>query len=189
MILKYIIFFILLLLVATNFIIFSKLTKSCIHLTKNQVNVSENFTNANISNLIERVDILNDDIIDFEVFDNKRGAKMKIIPNIVHLIYLNLTKIAFYQAINIYSVYLNQKPDRIYIHCDLCNFTGYYWSEINSVTKLKQLIKINKINVSRTVFDVEYGWIQHKYFISFYENILKNIVIIFLNLGLMYCGF
>ena len=167
MILKYIIYLILFLLVATNFIIFSKLSKTCSHSAKNEVNESANSTIINFSKLVERVDILNNDIIDFEEFDNKRGAKSKIIPNIVHLIYLNLTKIAFYQAINIYSVYLNQKPDRIYIHCDLCNFTGYYWSEINSLIKLRNLIKINKIDVSRTVFDIEYGWIQHKYFIFF----------------------
>jgi hypothetical protein len=62
-----------------------------------------------------------DEIIDFEGFDNVSGMNMAIIPNIVHLLYLNQPFIRFYQLVNILSIYYNHEPDFIYIHCDDCN--------------------------------------------------------------------
>jgi hypothetical protein len=102
------------------------------------------------------------DIVDFEGFDYENGTENFIIPNIVHLVYLGLSEINFYQSINIYSIYLNHKPDFIFFHCDLCNFTGKYWTQINSVRNLRRRIVLNKISSFKTIFGQKYHFIQHK---------------------------
>jgi hypothetical protein len=102
------------------------------------------------------------DIFDFEGFDNKEnGSSEYIVPNIVNLLYLRTSEIKFYQAVCIYSIYLNQKPDVIYLHCDKCNFSGHYWKEMNSISDLRKRIRVNKIDFHDTIFGVKYGWINH----------------------------
>ncbi|CAF0723013.1 unnamed protein product [Brachionus calyciflorus] len=99
--------------------------------------------------------------IDFENFNNRKGSRKFIIPNVVHLLYLNTNEIKFYQAINIYSIFLNQNPDFILIHCNDCKFSGHYWEQINSIKELKDKIILNKIKFHETIFGQEYGWIEH----------------------------
>jgi hypothetical protein len=70
---------------------------------------------------------LNEDLIDFEGFDNINGLDTPIIPNIVHLLYLQQPYIKFYQLVNILTIYYNHEPDHIYFHCDQCNFTGKFY--------------------------------------------------------------
>ena len=66
--------------------------------------------------------------IDFESFDNANGSDHFIVPNIVHMIYLDRKlpnkkpKFEFAHMIALYSIFLNQNPDKIYIHCDVCEF-------------------------------------------------------------------
>ena len=101
------------------------------------------------------------EILDFEEFDNQKGVSKYIVPNIFHLLYLQTTQIQFYQAINIYSIFLNHKPDLIYIHCDNCSLHGHYWEEINLIKDLKKIIKVKQIQFHRTIFGKEFGWINH----------------------------
>ena len=105
-----------------------------------------------------------DDIIDFEGFDNENGLKVLIVPNIVHLLYLQETNIKFFQLINIFSIYFNHKPNEIMIHCDNCSFSGKYWDIIKSTHDLWKIIKIHKVPFKETIFDVPFGWtIHHRY--------------------------
>jgi hypothetical protein len=104
------------------------------------------------------------DMFDFEGFDNQTGSDRLIVPNIVHLIYLNSTEIKFYQAINIYSIFLNQKPEKIFIHCDNCSFSGHYWKQINSIKELSEVLKINQIPVKDKIFGIKYGYIEHRFY-------------------------
>jgi hypothetical protein len=105
---------------------------------------------------------LDSDIIDFEGFDNTVGLSYPIVPNIVHLIYLNHPFVKFYQMICIFSIFLNHRPDFIYIHCDNCSFTGKYWEEIDKVTELKQIIRLHKVPSKDTIFGIKVGWIHHR---------------------------
>ena len=102
------------------------------------------------------------EIIDFEGFDNNVGASQYIIPNYVHLVYLNYTRITFQQMISIFSIYLNQKPDRLYIHCDNCSFIGKYWDAIKNNTNLWNIIRIKKVPKKETIYNVKIGWIHHR---------------------------
>lgn len=102
------------------------------------------------------------EMMDFEGFDNQRGAPFYIVPNFVHLVYLNLNEISFYQAINIYSIFLNQKPDKIFIHCTDCQFSGHYWDEINSIKELRNDLVLNKIPSNDNIFGKRVEWIEHR---------------------------
>ncbi len=95
--------------------------------------------------------------VDFEGFDNHAGFESNIIPNIVHLIFYKTKQISFYQAINIYSIYLNHNPDFIYFHCDGdCAFNGYYWNQINSILGLKKKIQLHSFQLKDTIFSQEF---------------------------------
>ena len=109
------------------------------------------------TNMIE----LNQDLIDFEGFDNINGVSEQIIPNIVHLLYLQQPYIKFYQLVNILSIYYNHKPDFIYIHCDNCNFSGKYFQILRNFNCIWKLIKFYKIPFKKTIFGTSYGWINH----------------------------
>lgn len=99
----------------------------------------------------------NEDIIDFEGFDNVNGVNKSIIPNIVHLLYLQQPYIKFYQLVNILSIYYNHKPDYIYFHCDDCNFNGKYFSKLKEFQSIWNIIKIFKIPFKSTIFGQKYG--------------------------------
>ena len=102
------------------------------------------------------------EILNFENFNNVNGSHKFIVPNIVHLIYLRVPFIKFYQALCIYSIFLNHNPELIYIHCDNCSFTGYYWDEINSIEPLRKKIRIHELPTRNHIFGIKYGWIQHR---------------------------
>lgn len=113
--------------------------------------------------------VLDNQIIDFEGYDNnKEPFPEYIVPNFIHLVYLNLNEIKFYQCVNIYSIFLNQKPERIYIHCDKCDFKGYYWDQLNSIEEIRKILIVNRVPDKKTIFGKEFGWIQHRL-----DNILK----------------
>jgi hypothetical protein len=103
-----------------------------------------------------------DDILSFEGFDNQHGASQNIVPNLVHLIYFKKSTLKFEEMINIFSIYFNHRPDLIYIHCDTCSFSGKYWDQLKSCTGLWNLIRINQIPETSTIFGVKFGWIQHR---------------------------
>jgi hypothetical protein len=141
---------------AERFVISCLLVILLIYLVKRLDNSSKK------NNIIQ----IREDIIDFEGFDNSKrehGSQENelIVPNIVHLLYFQSTEIKFYQVINIYSIYLNQNPDLIYIHCDNCSFHGQYWQEIQSVKGLREIIILNQIKFHDTIFGKKYGWVNH----------------------------
>ena len=106
------------------------------------------------------------DIIDFEGFDNTFAdnetdgnplnliveSRPLIVPNIVHLIYMNKQTLRFHEMIGIFSIYLNQKPDVIMIHCENCSFHGHYWRRVERVKKLRAIIQFNTLPTRRTIF-------------------------------------
>ena len=102
-----------------------------------------------------------DDYLDFEEFDNVNGLNKAIVPDIVHLLFLQQTEIPFYQVINIYSIYFNHKPKLIYFHCDNCSFHGKYWKWIKNNKKLSKIVKVHPIPFHDKIFGVQYGWLNH----------------------------
>ena len=102
------------------------------------------------------------EVFDFEEFDNEKGTDQLIVPNIVHLIYLNVISINFNQLMCIYSIFLNQNPDKIMIHCDNCEFGGRYWEQLMATRCLREKIVLHKIPSYYTIFGVQVNWITHR---------------------------
>lgn len=104
-----------------------------------------------------------DEIIDFEDFDHINGHPTPIVPNIVHLLYLNNPIIDFDQMICILSIFLNHGPDKIYLHCSDCSFTGKYFEAIQSNKDLWKRIVIHPVKYHKTIFGQAYskGWAQY----------------------------
>ena len=100
--------------------------------------------------------------IDFENFDYMGGTDHFIVPNIVHLIYLGKSKFSFNQMISFYSIILNQNPDKIYIHCDDCEFNDRFWSTINGFKCLSQRVVFKKLEKHNTIFGVKVKYIEHR---------------------------
>lgn len=84
-------------------------------------------------------------------FDNKKKdigfseENDDLVPNIVHIMLLDQTDIRFYQIVNIYSIYFNQKPSQIYIHCNKCNFKGKYFNELKENNEIWSIISFRRI--------------------------------------------
>lgn len=137
------------------------------------INVLENKTNT--SNQIEVTEIeqsetefsrkRNDvkEVFDFEDFDNENGSENYVVPNVVHLIYLNLTSISFDYMITLYSIFLNQNPQKIYIHCDKCLFKDdYNWQQIQATKCLNTKLVVHPIPSRDTIFNAKIKWPQHR---------------------------
>ncbi|KAL1469612.1 hypothetical protein MTO96_024907 [Rhipicephalus appendiculatus] len=58
--------------------------------------------------------------------DGLTGYSYDIIPDIVHLVRYNQTEINFIDVIGFRSIYINHRPEKIYVHCSPCGFTGNY---------------------------------------------------------------
>ena len=90
------------------------------------------------------------EFIDFEGFDNQNGTSHPIIPNIVHYLFLDKPTIEFYHMVNIFSLFFNHRPEKIYFHCDDCSFTGKFFEALKSNKELWSLIDIHHIPPKKT---------------------------------------
>ncbi|CAN8012182.1 unnamed protein product, partial [Ixodes pacificus] len=88
---------------------------------------------------------------------NVTGFHKPVVPNVVHFIRLNQTEISFWDAVCIRSVYLNQNPTGILVHCSPCELKGRYASWIADIPTL-QLVPIE---APESVFGLEFGCVQH----------------------------
>ena len=78
----------------------------------------------------------------FEGFDNETGSDQFLVPNIVHYIRFNKTEFSFVDYICIRSAYLHHRPDFIYFHTNVGNFTGRYWDRMANELELYERIRI-----------------------------------------------
>ena len=105
--------------------------------------------------------------LNFENFDNKQNGTTTsdsfLVPNIVHLIYLKTNKLRFHNMVCLYSIYLNQRPDLIVIHCENCSMRGLYWQKVMNVTGLRSIIRLRRIDTTRTIFASSIGFIHHRF--------------------------
>ncbi|KAH7939335.1 hypothetical protein HPB52_011166 [Rhipicephalus sanguineus] len=77
--------------------------------------------------------------------DGHTGYSYDIIPDIVHLVRYNQTEVKLIDVLCFRSIYINHRPEKIYVHCSPCGFTGNY-------TRLLEGINFTFIN---TVFPKE----------------------------------
>ncbi|CAG2107381.1 unnamed protein product, partial [Medioppia subpectinata] len=93
---------------------------------------------------------------------NTRGFPFDIVPNIIHYVLFNVSEIHFAHFISILSVLKNQRPDRIYIHCDCRELRGDRWRRVVAIARLTGTeLTVRTIDRPTEVFgrnlSVEYG--------------------------------
>ena len=83
---------------------------------------------------------------------NETGLPFDIVPNTVHYILFALNEIRFAHFLSMLSVFKNQKPKLIYIHCDCHRLTGQYWDRVVMVSNktsipivLREIVKPTQI--------------------------------------------
>jgi len=105
------------------------------------------------------------DVLDFNGFDNETGRSFDgrlIVPNLIHYIRFNKTTFTFVDYVCLRSAYIQQRPDRIYLHTnvDESNFTGLYWKRIQSEPDLYSRIVLQPIELPSEIFNqpLSDGW-------------------------------
>lgn len=103
--------------------------------------------------------------LDFEGFDNETGRSYGgrlVVPNLVHYIRFNKTTFTFVDYICLRSAYIQQRPDRIYLHTnvDESNFTGLYWQRIEAEPDFYRRIVLQPIELPSEIFGqpLSDGW-------------------------------
>ena len=93
--------------------------------------------------------------LNFERFDNDSGGSfggLLIIPNVIHYIRFNKTSFTFVDYICLRSAFVNQNPDKIYLHTNVAAFSGKYWKRIKSESALYSRIVILPIELPLEIF-------------------------------------
>ena len=78
---------------------------------------------------------------------NETGFGFNIVPNIVHYVLFTVHEIEFSHFISFLSVLKNQKPEKVYIHCDCSQLSGDYYQRVLRVA--------NKTNTSIIIRTIE----------------------------------
>lgn len=104
-------------------------------------------------------------LVDFDGFDNETGQNWGgrlIVPNLIHYIRFNKTAFSFVEYVCLRSAYVQQQPERIYLHTnvDESNFTGIYWKWIRAESDLYRRIVVLPIQLPSDIFDqpLSDGW-------------------------------
>ncbi|XP_067133876.1 uncharacterized protein [Centruroides vittatus] len=98
-----------------------------------------------------------EDLIGFTDSNNETGYSHYIIPDIVHLIRFDSTNLTFVDMVNIKSILLNHKPEKIIIHCNCHNLTGKYWDTIKHIPQLKLQYR----KKPEHIYGVKISFVQH----------------------------
>ncbi|PSN31627.1 hypothetical protein C0J52_27550 [Blattella germanica] len=71
----------------------------------------------------------------FEGFNNVTGAAngSYIVPNYVHFLFFGNPRIIYTHAVCVLAAFKNQKPDRIFFHTNIKQFTGPHWKKIKDI--------------------------------------------------------
>ncbi|XP_064482755.1 uncharacterized protein LOC135395522 [Ornithodoros turicata] len=99
------------------------------------------------------------DIVDFTFSDNITGFGYAVVPNLVHFVHLGSSSLSFVEAICIRAAWIQQRPDKLWIHCDMCHTIreGTYWPFVQSIPGLE----IRSIRRPRYVFGKRLSSIYH----------------------------
>jgi len=95
-----------------------------------------------------------------ESFNNVTGTDHLIVPNLIHYVRFNKTEYSFVEYVCLRAAFRNQRPDFIYIHTDVGEFTGKYWSWVKNEPELWTRIRIIPTELPIQVFgqQLSTGW-------------------------------
>ena len=87
-----------------------------------------------------------------ENFNNFTGADHLIVPNLIHYVRFNNTEYSFVEYLCLKAAFRNQRPDLIYIHTNVGEFAGKYWSWVKNEPELWTRIRIIPTELPMEVF-------------------------------------
>lgn len=106
--------------------------------------------------------------LNFSDSNNITGYSYFIVPNMVHLIRFESPRLTFVDMVNIKSIHINHKPEKLIIHCDDCNFKGKYWDMVKDFPE----IELRYWKRPTHIFGKKISWIQHASDISRIEILM-----------------
>ena len=88
----------------------------------------------------------------FEGYDNETGTKdgSFIVPNHVHFLFFNKSYIPYVQAVCVLAAFKNQRPEKIFFHTNVVEFTGKHWIKIKDT--LGSVLEIRNITLPNEIF-------------------------------------
>lgn len=95
-----------------------------------------------------------DDVMNFDNFNNVTGAENLIVPNIIHFIHFDKTELNFVDYIVLRAAMQNHKPDKFYIHSNIprVNLTGKYWDLVRSYNDLWMRVEVLYLKAPSEIF-------------------------------------
>ena len=60
------------------------------------------------------------------------------------------------------SVFMIQRPKKIFIHTNTPELQGKYWEQLLQIPGFREVLEIKKVPVPSKVFGVEFFWNAHK---------------------------
>ncbi|KAK2707930.1 uncharacterized protein LOC136028814 [Artemia franciscana] len=88
----------------------------------------------------------------FDLIDNVTGANTVIVPNFIHYIRWNIATITFVDYVCIRSAFLNHRPDFIYMHTNLKNFSGDFWEKLLEDPDFKKTVVIKYLDIPSEIY-------------------------------------
>lgn len=99
------------------------------------------------------------DMVDFTYADNVTGFEQSVVPNVVHFVIMGGAPLGFVTMVCIRAAWIQQRPDRLWIHCDMCEAVSRstYWSMVKDIPGLE----LRKINRPRWIFGRKLSSVYH----------------------------
>jgi hypothetical protein len=88
----------------------------------------------------------------FEGFNNNTGTLngSSIIPNHVHFVFFENTYITYVTAVCVLAAFKNQRPEKIFFHTNVKEFSGPHWIKIRDT--LGSILHIKHIDMPTSIF-------------------------------------
>ena len=101
--------------------------------------------------------------VNFTGFDNTTANNGgKLIPNHIHLIRLNQPDLKFSEAVCLKSVFVIQRPDKIFVHTDDTRLRGQYWDSLFRIPGFKSRLFVKRVELPEKVFGNWFFWTAHR---------------------------
>jgi hypothetical protein len=97
----------------------------------------------------------------FEGFDNVTGTRngSNIVPNYVHFLFFGNGYISYVHAVCVLAAFKNQRPEKIFFHTNVVEFTGIHWIKIRDT--LGSVLEIRKITLPTEIFGQNFSKSYH----------------------------
>ena len=85
-----------------------------------------------------------------------------MIPNYIHIIRLNQSELRFFEAVCLKSVFVIQRPDKIFVHTDDTRLRGQYWDALFRIPGFKSRLFVKRVELPEKVFGNWFFWTAHR---------------------------